>query len=171
MQYDKKDKGFLKAVKDAGYVIPHPVTMEALDYNFPGAYEKRLNSIWKRYIKLEKLKCYFGEREWEVEIPLNIRGQLWSWVCSKPVANKNPYKTLFEALDAGVDRSEILMMLSHNNIPDNFDKRTSYNNDWVKEDRSLDDNEVRLEFRGTNFMTDYMKAVKEYYNLANQLTV
>lgn len=170
LTYDVTDKEFIKAVERAGYKIPHPVTMEALDYNYPGQYSKRLQKIWDKCKNMEILKVSFNKQEWEVEIPLTIKGQLWCWVLEKPVANHNPYKTLFDTISKPVKmlQDDIVMFLSTDNIPDNFDKRTKYNESWVKEDSSLSVNEIRIELKPVervSFRKEYMEAIKNYFLL------
>jgi len=164
---DVTDKGFIEAVREAGLTIPKSeTTLWLLD-----GYKEKLENVWNKYkgAEVEILNVMFEDQEWEVEIPLSVKGQLWCWVCDKPVANQNPYKTLFDHIKVPMKQEEVIMFLATENIPDNFDLRTSYNNEWVKEDPSLGLNEIRIELRpveaGTISLSDYMKAVKGLLNV------
>ena len=161
---DVTDKGFIKAVHEAGLTIPKSeTTLWLLD-----GYEDKLKEIWNKYTNKEEeveiLTVMFEDTNWAVEIPLSIKGQLWCWVCDKPVANQNPYKTLFDHLNVPVKQEEIVMFLATENIPDNFDKRTSYNNSWVKEDPTMSRNEILIELKKeeSNGFIAYKEAVKSF---------
>ena len=85
-----------------------------------------------------------------VEIPLSVKGSMWCWLSSRPVANRNPYRTLLEHLIVegmsifGFDKS--VMYLGTENIPQNFDLRlVDQNKELVFHDDTLSDTEIIIE--------------------------
>ena len=82
----------------------------------------------------------------EIEIPISVKGSMWAWLTSKPVANRNPYRTLLEhCCTEGMSifgYEECTMFVSTANTPKEFDKRLIEPNPWVCEDETLSDTHI-----------------------------
>ncbi len=153
--YDVNNEQFIKLVHDAGLVIPKS---EHTLWCLP-KYKKRLERIWN---DMEKITVTYRDETKILEIPLTIKGSMWHWVCEKPVANQNPYKKLLgkvQELFPGIKQDAVWMHLPTENTPSNFDCRTTKNDSWVKEMKTLSSNEIVITDKADSSLT-YMERMR-----------